>query len=346
MKRTALNRAGIPVFLALLLTFSSVASGEEHPLATLAESAAAKSEITAPGSRPFHLRAVVYEATNRDNDSYNAEIEEYWMAPNKWRRTVKTEEFTQTLVVNGENKSEQITGEYFPNWLRTVVAAIFDPAGAVAGVDMSKSADNPVFGGTKLCRRFEYRVGIPPASNRVFSVYCFDHGLMDSVQKPGYRASYNVYRKFTGKEVARKIREYIEPGTELEASIDELSEWTTPDESLFFIEQPNSPLQTLVISEEDLRGLAQNQTIHWPPIRGGKSSGVLSIYVALDRSGRVRETYALNSDHPAMSDAAREQVAKWHFKPAVSKGVPVQVESILTFAYQTKVEATAGTTRP
>jgi hypothetical protein len=45
-----------------------------------------------------------------------------------------------------------------------------------------------------------------------------------------------------------------------------------------------------------------------------------------------------NSDHPEMTDAARKEVMNWRFKLAVNTGAGVQVESILTFAYQTKVE--------
>ena len=75
--------------------------------------------------------------------------------------------------------------------------------------------------------------GIQPVSNKVFSSFCFEGGLLKSVSMPGYDASYQDYRNFAGKKVAYKIREYVEPGTELEATIKELSELKSPDESLF-----------------------------------------------------------------------------------------------------------------
>ena len=64
---------------------------------------------------------------------------------------------------------------------------------------------------------------------------------------------------------------------------------------------------------------------------------MLSIYVCIDREGQVREIYGLNSDHPIMTDAARQQVIKWRFKPASNGGVPVQVETVLTFSYETRI---------
>jgi len=38
-----------------------------------------------------------------------------------------------------------------------------------------------------------------------------------------------------------------------------------------------------------------------------------------------------------MSDAAREQLMKWRFKPESRDGAPVQMEAILTFAYETRI---------
>lgn len=326
--------------LVLLSCFSAVAANPPSDSDT-AKQAVERSQITLPGSRPFHLRAKVVEATNPENDSYNAEIEEYWLAPDKWRRTVKTAEFSQTVIVNGDMVSEQLAGDYYPNWLRTLVNAIFDPGSALQGVDMSKSSDNPRPRSTKFCRRFSFRAGIPPVNN-VFSTFCFDGGLLDSVNAPGYAAEYKSYEEFAGKNVAREVREYIEPGTELEASIDELSELNNPDESLFSPQQSTGQLQTLVVTEEALREMSVTApAMDWPAIRGGKSSGVLSIYLCIDRNGHVRETYALNSDHPEMSDAARKQVMNWQFKPASGGGTPVQVESILTFSYQARTAPNA-----
>jgi hypothetical protein len=106
---------------------------------------------------------------------------------------------------------------------------------------------------------------------------------------------------------------------------------------MFAVTQSASrPLRTVTVSEEVLRKLADGRIeVKWPSVRGGKTEGTLSVYVCLDRAGKARETYALNSDHPAMSDAAREELSRIQFTPRQSDGKPVQVEGILTFAYKT-----------
>jgi hypothetical protein len=326
------------LFAAILLAHPSAFAAGQNSIPDLPTQAVQQSQITLPGSRPFHLKAKVVEATNPENDNYNAEIEEYWAAPDKWRRTIKTSDFSQTIVMSGEKISEKLEGDYYPHWLRTMVNAIFELGAPLQGLDMSNSSDNPRIGGTKVCRRFASRTGIPPIGNNVFSTYCFEGGLLKSVGTPGYEAEYQGFKNFAGKQVARKIREFIEPGTELEATIYELSEVGSPGESLFAIQESGSRLQTIIVPEQTMLGLSLvTPPIQWPLIQGGKPKGVLSIYVCVDRNGQVREIFGLNSDHPIMTDAAREQVLKWRFKPASSDGVPVQVETVLTFAYETTI---------
>jgi len=320
-----------------LVAFASFATAGDS-LADLPKKAIERSQITAPGSRPFVLKAKVLEITNPSNMDYHAEIEEYWVAPDKWRRAVRTSKFSETLIVNGDKTTEQLTGDYYPNWLRTMVAAIFEPGAPLQGVDMTRSSDNPVWGGTKVCRRFTYMAGVAPVSNKVFSSFCFDGGLLESVSMPGYDAYYKDYKSFSGKRVAHTITEYIESGTDLQATIEELSELKSPDEAQFAVQETSLPLQTIKANEETLRSLAVNALdIVWPPVRSGSVTGTLSLYVCLDRQGHVREIYQLNSSNGGMSDAARDQVMKWQFKTAVNQGVPVQVESILTFAFNTAI---------
>jgi hypothetical protein len=327
--------SSIWIFLIASCSFSFAADS----FTDLPKKAVERSQITAPGSHPFVLKAKVLEITNPANANYQAEIEEYWVAPNKWRRVVKTSSFSETLIVNGGKTSEQLSGDYYPNWLQTIVAAIFDPGEVLKGVDLSRSSDNPMIGGTKVCRRFTFMAGIPPVSNKVFSSFCFNDGLIDSVAKPGYEAIYKDYKNFASKHVARTISEAIESGTVVEATIQDLTELQAPDDAMFTIQVASAPLQAIRADESTLRSLVVNApNIAWPTVRSGSSKGTLSLYVCVDRNGRVREIYELNSSNPGLSDVARDQVMKWQFKTASSQGVPVQVESILTFAFATTAD--------
>jgi outer membrane biosynthesis protein TonB len=123
--------------------------------------------------------------------------------------------------------------------------------------------------------------------------------------------------------------------------VTELAELGNPDEKLFAVSQSTPPaerLRSIVVDEATARKLSvSTPDILWPTVRSGKTSGVLSMYVSIDRSGRGREAWPLNSDNAGLNDAARQQVMRWQFKPASADGAPIQVETILTFAFNTKI---------
>jgi hypothetical protein len=66
-------------------------------------------EVALPGSKPFRLKAEIVETTNPKSE-YQAKVEEYWVSPEKWRRSIEAPGFTQTLIVNGDQVSEKDTG--------------------------------------------------------------------------------------------------------------------------------------------------------------------------------------------------------------------------------------------
>lgn len=86
------------IFLALGTTTSpQQVSAPSHSTPTVVQA------TLAPGSVPFHIKAVITEGRNTEPIGH---VEMYWVAPNKWRRTIESDDFSQTLVVNGHNARE------------------------------------------------------------------------------------------------------------------------------------------------------------------------------------------------------------------------------------------------
>lgn len=313
-------------------------------LSDVADRAVNLSKLTLPGSTPFHLKARIAEKDSPDSD-FKADVDLLWVSPEKWRRSIQSPDFAQTLIVNGDKISELDTGDYYPFWLRELVTALVDPLPMLESLKRTNSQIAKPGGaaGSSSCARFESKVGLPPVQNSVFYVYCFEgSGLLESVTTPQYSVEFKNYKSFKTKRVARLLVTDPEPGVTIEAKITELSELDNADENEFMISQPTAKEKQLLsvgISEADLRNMSlQNPDIVWPSIRLGKTSGVLSMYVSVDRTGHVRETFPLNGEGPDLIDSARQQVEKWQFKPGISSGAPVQVESILTFAFISKIE--------
>ncbi|HEV2490642.1 MAG TPA: energy transducer TonB [Candidatus Acidoferrales bacterium] len=310
-----------------------------------------QSKLTLPGSPPFHLVANTLGAANAAS-RYAANIEEWWVSPEKWRRTIKSDDFSQTIIVNGGKISERDRGDYYPLWLSNIVTALFDPLPSVDELEF-KNAEPPRAGVFWIelgvsCSRIVSKVGIPPDVNDQFSVICFQgqRGLLKYVGMSGYDAEFKEYRDFKGKQVAGLVATFHEPGdtidTEIETRITALTDLVKVDESLFTVEQPtplSSRINSISIDQEHLMKLSSSTPdVKWPPARTGKTSGLLSLYISVDRNGGVREVLPQNSDNATLNDPATEQVRTWKFKPMLVEGSRVQVESILTFAFHTRIE--------
>jgi TonB family protein len=336
---------GLFILGILFAATAQGAAAQRIPFSEAASQAVAESKLTTPGSTPFHLKARIAEKDSPDSD-LKADVEVLWVSALKWRRTIQSPDFSQKLIVNGDQVSEQDTGDYYPFWLHELVTGIVDPLPMLVSLQQTNAQINKASGSEQStsCARFQSKVGIPPVQNSAFYVFCFEgeHGLLDSVVTPQYSVIFKDYRRFKDKRVPRLLVAYPEPGTTIEAKVTELSELTNVDESQFTISQPTpieKQLRSVMISEAELRKMSlKTPEIAWPSVRSDKTSGVLSIYVSIDNTGHVRETFPLNSDNAGLDDVARQQVQKWQFKPAVSDGAPVQVEGILTFAFNTKIE--------
>jgi Gram-negative bacterial TonB protein C-terminal len=329
---------------ALILACVLSLAGADKPK-TIGEAitqGADKISLTTDGVPPFHLKVKISEPGQADSD-YVGTVDLLWAAPGKWRRTVESPDFSQTAIMNGDSYEEANKGEYYPLWLRNLALASTDPLTALAPLRQAL-ATLPFEGRTgPNCGRVQSRVGIAPTQNNVFTVICFTgDGLLESVTSPGFSTSFKNYKSFAGKHVARQVSEYLEPGVTVVAEVLELEPASNMEESSFAVSKPIPAAERLVglrIDEATIRQLAKSAPdIVWPSVRGGKTNGALSIYVAADRDGHVRETYPLNSDNPLLNDTVRGQVAKWEFKRATSNGVPVQIETILTFGFGTTIE--------
>lgn len=324
----------IVAFVAWLATgFALANDGDKIPLADAAQRAIQQSSLTSPDGKPFHLHASIEETAEPGSD-YQAKIEEYWVSPSKWRRTIESPDFSQTLIVDGDVVYEKDDGDYFPCWLNEFLTALFDPLPMMKALQQSNAQIAKPRGSEKStsCADFHGRVDR--------WVICFEgsHGLLASVFTKGYGAEFKDYKRFGGKFVPWRIENDPEPGTHLEAHVTELSQLTEPYQQLFAIQQPtplSERLSSVRLDEDTFRSLVAGSTeIEWPTV-GGVTAGGCAVYVSADRTGNVREAWPAGCDNTGLQDPLRDAVKKWHLKPAISNGVPVQVEALLGFTFHT-----------
>ena len=330
--------------LLAILSFSSVvyaqygappAPSSGPSLNDQAETALKKSQLTTNGNPPFHIKFSISEPGNPQSTRH-AEVEEFWLTPEKYRRIIQSPDFSQTLVVNGESISETNTGDYYPYWLHELITAVFDPlpiADEIKRLPATPAAET-YKNNDKTCRDVHFRVDR--------WVICFNKDqTFESIFTKEYSAYFSDYQKFGKKLVARHIS--TNPGTDADviAQISLLEPLAQPDESMFAVATPTPPagrITFLAINEDTMRSLViGGSDIPWPTAVGGKDSGGCGAFVSADRAGNVREVFPAGCDNPGLEEPLRQILLKWKLKPPVVKGVPVQVNSLMGFAFKVQV---------
>jgi hypothetical protein len=314
------------------------------PLGDAISKALAKGLLTGEGSRPFHIRVIVSEPENQQSP-YQGTIEEWWSLSTQWRREVTAKEgMHQTIIVVNGKKGERDEGDYFPLWLRNFVTALFDPvpdasAWTANGVTIDQTI-MPNGDKSDACARIKSKIGTGDRITDGFSNVCFDDkGRFKFIGSPRFSMSFNHYRGFGEKDIARALGDAPEPGTGLGGDVVQLEDLSKAMRDGLFTPLPSNDnrFDSLELGAAKLEELtAGNAPVVWPAVRSGNLQGNLAIYISVDSQGHVREVWPLNSDNAGLEDPAREQVRKWTITPLKdSNGNPVQADGALGFRFQT-----------
>jgi len=94
------------------------------------------------------------------------------------------------------------------------------------------------------------------------------------------------------------------------------------------------PPETRKVSEGVVRGnaIVKVQPIYPASAKKVKAAGSVQVQVIISEDGRVIEA-TIVSGHPLLRSAAVDAARKWVFKPTMLSGIPVKVESALTFVF-------------
>lgn len=318
----------------LFLFFSMVAFAQRTQTTTSANRKLVQGSLISPGSTPFHLQAAI---TDGDDQSPSVQIEMFWVAPDKFRRTIQSSEFSQTLVVNGGQTFEQNSDDYFPLKLRTLITAMVDPQPVLDALRPGDALLTKANGAMKESGLF------CPQGNKGVCIRTryAQYGLMEIVGASGHSVAYINYKNFGGKRVARIVTNDPRLGESLlTLKVTKLEKLRHPNPALFTIESPTSPekqIRTVRLPEARLRSLAIGPTeIIWPQPLDGANWGAASFYISVDVSGHVREVIPLYTVNERTNDSAQRQLMTWRFKPALKDGYPAQAEGILRFTLNTR----------
>jgi Gram-negative bacterial TonB protein C-terminal len=337
--------AGFCALAVLLLSVGSPKAQQQAktvPLTDVLRELVKRSTLAEPGGKPFYLRAKVVDTKQADWE-YNSEVEEYWLSPTKWRRTVRSKGFSQTLIVDGEQRFEQNTGDYFPPAVERQIESLVDPIPVNVFQAFEKLSMEIQEPDGKPGQCFADQYFDDQHGERVRAAVALDSrtGLLNYLWFPGWSVGvFTDYRSFHHKLVAWKTKDNA-----VNAEVEALKDLEHPDESLFAIKDatPTSvQIRTVLVSGTEYKKQLSNAAeLKWPAVSGPPNSGTVNVAIVTDRDGHVREARSYLASNSELKDWIVDQVKGWKFKPYLVDGAAVQVETTFDIEFKTELKSGA-----
>jgi hypothetical protein len=243
--------------------------------------------------------------------------------------------------MNGSGLHVVTQGDYFPKWLRDFVTGLFTPVPDPSRWNLSKAPlehiELPNGARSSPCQHAEFELGDPPLQQVNFATNCFQpsDGLLEMAQSPNYTIEFRNYAGFEKLKIARVLLEDAGGRVQLTGRVTELEEakavsaqeFDTPANA-----EGMNPLAAAILTTSELNSLAGGlPELPWPnPIPG---HGIFTVWVSMDRTGKVREAHSLNSDESGIAADMSAKLVGRQWKPYVKDGVPMQSEGALVFEY-------------
>jgi hypothetical protein len=296
------------------------------------------STLDQPGTKPFHLRATVASALERDtNSGRTSEIEIWWTSPTRWKRESRSPEFHQVEIVDGAHDWQKNEGDYFPEWLREAAIEVIRPVPPLDDVLAHvKTAEVKNMFGRQINIDWVTNTGTAEVHNIKRSGLALNISTQELLYAYGFgwNGAFKDYQGFHGRMVARTVS--VQNATAKIVSLEDLGD-VSPD---FFNAEGMGggaqPLQTLLIDEPTLRkNLIPADPISWPPLQDGPLEGNVTTDIVVDRQGKIRDVSTIVCENNALRDVGRERILAMRFTPFVVNGVPVQVISQITLPFKT-----------
>jgi TonB family protein len=333
------------------------ASDDGKRLDKLLEEASKKTSLIAPGSAPFHLKLAATE-TRRNDPQFQAEIEMWWMAPDKWHREVKSPAFSQTAIQNGQRYYENNSSDYMPFWLYELIHLATDPIPVEALQDELKGEEaelrprrgcqlSDVAAATESIQA-EWQTNFTVEGEQIdkHNEICFNSdGTVGKLFTRPVSAQLENYQKFQGKWSAGLVVVWPGGPTEVRGTV-LILEKLKPEDASFAIPKDTglaSRLRFLSVPQSAMESYTlDTPVVEWPVLHNFPTSGAVTIDVKIDRNGTIREMGSPLSRNVIINDALKAQIGGWKFKPYPNAEAPVQVDTNITLRWESKVELLGG----
>jgi hypothetical protein len=306
------------------------------PVKQTLQNALKKQVLGQDDGQPFHVVLDIAPAKGTDAE-YTATIEETWLSKDHWMRTVRAPGLEQTVIANVSGLHYATSGVYFPLWLHAFVMGMFSPVPDVAQwtrhSDKLEWKELPNGAKTSPCIHHEFSVGAETIQINFVNL-CFNaDGEFESIQGPEFGMEFSNYAGFGQLNVPHVFSVETGRGT----MVGKMTVLEEPKADAHIPVVPphatdTDPVRFLPISTKQLEMLAGDQlSPTWPAVIPW--SGQFTLWVAVDKTGKVREVEMRNTDLSGFAAKMATTLVGRQWKTPVAGGTPVQVEGALVYDY-------------
>jgi Gram-negative bacterial TonB protein C-terminal len=304
----------------------------------LVKKAVERCTLNQPGTKPFHLKAVLAPSLERDRGSNRTgEVEIWWASPTQWKRELRSPEFHQVAIRNGAQEWQKNEGDYLPEWLREISVALIEPVPQldkvlvnVRDADVKRMMGSTYFSWITMSSNGTVEKGVGAGIAITDKT-----GLLFYGGDLGWGGMFKDYENFHGRQVARTVS-WGSP--EVTAKVTLLEDMRDIPPGLYdtAADSGDTPLlRTILLDEPTLRKyLLPTDPLVWPSLQDGPLEGAVTTEIVVDRAGKVRQLGTIVSDNPGLSEIAGKAIAAMRFKPYLQDGAPVQVVSRATLSFK------------
>lgn len=303
-------------------------------------------------SQPFHLKLTTHD-TGAGDDAYDAEVEIWWAAPDKWRRSITSSNFSQVAIRNGakyyESNSPQ---DYLPYWLNQAIDGVTNPIPVQALTNVIADDDHP------SCGNWEIPHGTGDETFSSYASVCFySNGLAKHIFASSIAIDVASYAPFGARFVPSSFKVFPGGRSTVTATVTVLEPLAVTPNSADASAAPSAPQEPGLFEPRDDSGYASRirfesvpgsqmvladpsvlSQLTWPPSFIFPLRGVIVVELNVDRQGNVRNIPSAFSKNQALNDGLRNQMKDWKFKPVVIDGAPVQVVTTIEVPFHLKYE--------
>ena len=270
------------------------------------------------------------------------QIEIFWMNPITYRTVIRSNDFSQTRIVNGNVIEEHNTGDFYPRWIQNFVDGLLEPVPSATTLARIPGTI-PVGPTSRACITHptptsgtDAVLAASPDSTvdeTALAQVCFEGTeprLSSGITFSRY-ISYDDFAPFGSQLVPRTLVNDLPVNVLVRGHISVLETLPAADEPLVRAREftlPANQIRTALVSRQTAESLLLSPLP--PRSTTTPTQAPRTIYIRTDRFGRVREAYRNSADHYNLQAAAVSRALTLRFKPLLINGIPQQMEAPIT----------------